>query len=127
MKNISLRRFRVEIVDIDEEIEVSRRDPEGNIQLLGVWMPYVTYGSNAKPLEPLGDQAPVPGGTTAIRGRYVREEQTAVPSPGVIEARRLEIPVAEPRVIRTPADAAVAVAPHPVRAVPKPSQRKVKR
>jgi hypothetical protein len=115
MKNISLRRFRAEIAETYEAVEVSRRDPEGNIQLLGYWTPYVTY-PDAKPLEPLRDQAPVPGGTTAIRdAKYVQEER--VP---------LEITDDEPgpRVIRTPAEVAVAVAVNPVRAVPKPSQRK---
>lgn len=112
MKNISLRRFRAEIADIYEEVEVSRRDPEGNIQLLGVWMPYVTYHPDARQLELLEAQPPVPAGTTAIRGeQYAREERRPLRAEG-------------PKVIRTPAEAAVAVIPSPVRAVPKPSQRK---
>ena len=49
MKNISLRKFRVEIVDLRESVEVSRRDPEGNIQLLGYWTPYSAQSSRVEP------------------------------------------------------------------------------
>src|SRR5512147_1908770 len=107
MKNISLRKFRAEIVDIREAVEVSRRDPDGNIQVLGYWTPYMQYAPGAKPLEPV---API-------------EDQP-------LTEHRLEIPVDDeprPRVIRTPQEAAAAVNPHPVRAVPKPSAAKRRR
>jgi hypothetical protein len=88
LKQISLRKFRIEIVDLHEVVEVSRRDPGGNIQILGYWTPYATYPSDSKSLPPL------------------------------------EIPTDGPKMIRSPEEASVAVAPSPVRAVPKPSQRR---
>lgn len=92
MRNISLRKFRAEIVDLDEPVEVSRRDGEGSIQLLGFWTP---YGS--------------PEGKLVV---------SPVPPHAL-----LKIPVDEPapKIIRTPEEAAAAVAPT-VRAFPKSTQ-----
>lgn len=173
LKQISLRKFRETVADLHEVVEVSKRDTDGNINILGYWTPYMTYpaGASTVPLEPLEDQPPVPGGTTAIRdGGYVREERApGPPSPlidkvpptyevvdgrpvlqgsvlDLIDDDEVDFPVGEdsefdrhPRtmdkpvvpgqgiaggVIKTPEEAAVAVAVNPVRAVPKPSQRK---
>lgn len=135
LKQMSLRKFRVEIADLREPVDVSRRDPDGNIQILGYWTPYMQYAPDSVSLEPLEDQPPVPGGTTAIRdGQYVREERVPeIEIPVDDEA----FPVGEdsefdrhPRtatLIRTPEEAAAVVAVNPVRAVPKPSQRKGRR
>ena len=82
---ISLRRFRETIADLRHPVEVSRRDADGSMRILGAWQPY---------------------------------QQLA-------EAPSLDLdldPV--PKVIKSPEEVATVVAPHPVRAVPKPSQRK---
>jgi hypothetical protein len=42
MNQISLRQFRERIGDLREPVEVSRRDVQGNIQILGYWTPYMT-------------------------------------------------------------------------------------
>lgn len=94
MQQISLRRFRDRIDEISEPVEVSRRDAEGNINILGFWTPY-------------------PPGT-----------QLLDLGPGRTRVLDLPIDVERPRVIRSPEEAAIAVPVHPVRAVPKPSQRR---
>lgn len=117
LKQLSLRKFRDTIADVHEVVEVSRRDPQGNIQILGFWTPYVTYPEGSKPLPAL-DSTGTPTATVSVGDPG---GQTIVP---------LEIPVDEepvPRVIRTPEQAAVAVVPDPVRAVPKPSQQRKRR
>lgn len=40
MRTISLRKFRTEVADLTDKVEVSRRDGDGNIHLLGFWTPY---------------------------------------------------------------------------------------
>lgn len=97
LPQISLRKFRDEIVDIHHVVEVSRRDPQGNINVLGYWTPYMTYPEGAVEL----------------------------PEPNGIEALPvLDLPVDDgplPRMVRSPEEAAVAVAPT-VRAFPKSAQ-----
>lgn len=39
MRLISLRKFRDSIAQIEEPVEVARRDPSGTIQIIGVWTP----------------------------------------------------------------------------------------
>lgn len=85
---ISLRRFRETIADLRDPVEVSRRDADGNITVLGSWTPYAIRKTEAPNLDLELDLAP------------------------------------KPKVIRSTAEVATIVAPHPVRSVPKPSQRK---
>lgn len=108
MRQVSLRKFRGEIADLREMVEVSRRDGNGMIRVLGYWTPYrqpvvATHSSTA--------------GADSEGGEYVRER---VPI--------LDIPVdADPdtfRIINHPDEVATAVRPDPIRAVPKPSQKK---
>ena len=112
-KNISLRRFQKGILDIHEVVDVSRRDPSGDIQIIGFWTPYVIALPRSKPIPITEDQPPVPGGTTAVReGRYVTEER----APG-------------PRLIKTPEEAAAVTGSIPAagRAYPKADQVRGKR
>ena len=51
MRTISLRKFRDSVGDLDEEVEVARRDSDGNIVVIGRWVPSVTYPPNAVPLK----------------------------------------------------------------------------
>jgi hypothetical protein len=53
MRMISLRAFAAQVSTLVEPVEVSRRDREGNIQILGYWTPYATVAPDATPLEPL--------------------------------------------------------------------------
>jgi len=52
MKTISLRKFRDSIGDLEEEVAVARRDPDGNIMVIGRWVPSLTYPPDAVPLAP---------------------------------------------------------------------------
>lgn len=101
LPQISLRKFRDEIVDIRQVVEVSRRDPQGNINVLGYWTPYMTYDRTLR--------VEVPGDVVGT---------------GAVEPVVLELPVGDeplPRMVRSPEEAAVAVAPT-VRAFPKSAQ-----
>lgn len=40
MRQVSLRRFRDGIADLREPVEVSLRDGDGHIRVLGYWTPY---------------------------------------------------------------------------------------
>jgi hypothetical protein len=72
LKQVSLRKFRDEVSDIREVVEVSRRDHLGNIQVLGFWTPYVLDVPGAAAVPILEDTPALPGGTTAILdGSYV--------------------------------------------------------
>jgi len=131
MRQISLRAFRGQIADLHQPVEVSKRDGSGNIQVLGYWTPYVQIPDDAKSLKPWqpGDEAP-----TATISVLSADGETVVPPV------TLEIPLPDddedqelwserssaPKVINTPEEAAVAVPVNPVRAVPKPSQRRKK-
>lgn len=95
MSQMSLRRFRDTIGEIRQPVEVSRRDSEGNIVVLGVWTPYVFEARNSM-------------GEITVTTKTIESPNTN----------------GEPAVIRTPAEAAAVVRADPVRAVPKPSQRK---
>lgn len=97
MKNLSLRAFRDSVPKITEQVEVSLRDGAGGIRILGYWTPY--------PASP--DAAPL---STEPLHDHV-EGGTATPRP----------------VIKTPADAAAAVRPQPIRAFPKSQQAGRKR
>lgn len=136
MRQMSLRAFRDSIATLHQPVEVSKRDGDGNIQVLGFWTPYMQHPPDAKPVPILEDQPPVSGGVAAIRGgQYVAEERTPLDIPIDDEP---EFPMAEetefdrhpltaPRVISSPEQVAAAVRVDPLRAVPKPSQRKGKR
>lgn len=96
---VSLTAFRDKLLTYREPVLVSRRDAEGNLQILGFWTPYMQYPP---------DSAPIPGDSS---GRVTP----------------LDLPVDEPvtpRVIGSPGDVATLVRPDPVRSVPKPSQQK---
>ena len=133
LRQVSLRKFRDEIADIHEVVEVSRRVEAGNIQILGYWTPYAQSPADATPLEPLVGAKAAPGPMVGIE---VKVGETAT----------LDIPVEDeafpmgedpefdrhPRtaVIKTPEEAAaatrtaIATIPRTVTPVPKPSQRK---
>ena len=112
MRNLSLRRFKTDIAQLMEPVEVSRRDPDGNIHILGYWTPYAQMGPDPKPLEPL-QRAPL---------------DIPVEEPGVPIQLHDDIDVAAiAKVIKTPEEAAAVVPSNPVRAVPKPSQQRKRR
>ena len=52
LKTISLRQFRLRIAELDEVVEVSRRDEQNNQQVLGYWTPYMTRAPGSAPLPP---------------------------------------------------------------------------
>ena len=140
MRQISLRAFRDSIADLHQPVEVSRRDPEGNIQVLGFWTPYAQSTPDTKPIEPLAPgQVPtatitvLDGATGAVTQAPVTLE---IPVPDDLDDGAFPMsedsefdrhPRTAPRIISSPEEAAAVVAPNPVRAVPKPSQRKRKR
>lgn len=100
MRQVSLRKFKNGIAELSEPIEVSLRDGQGNIRVLGFWTPYAT------PEE------------------FVHEHRHEIEALKPLDlSPRLEISVDEPVVIRTPEEVATAVRGDPIRAVPKPSQR----
>lgn len=101
MKNISLSRFRDDIIKFTEAVEVSRKDSDGNIQLLGFWTPYVR-----------------PGAAELLEVSIV----TTDAAPGEMDAGGAHGFEIKPKVIRTPEEAKVAVASDPVRAFPKDRQ-----
>lgn len=102
MRLVSLRKFRGEIPELREPVEVSRRDGDGNLQVLGFWTPYDQPGPAAPILDiPVDAEFPV-----AEDSEFDRHPRTA------------------PIVISSPEEVADAVRPDPIRAVPKPSQRK---
>lgn len=98
MRQMSLRAFRDSIADQTSPVEVSKREDDGNIRVLGFWTPY-----NRHPVASLG---PLP----AVRLELPIDDAEVVPV-----------------VINSPADVATAIRVDPVRAVPKPSQQKRKR
>ena len=115
MKNMSLRKFRDQIAELTSPVEVSLRDGDGNIRVLGYWTPYAQIPSDAKPLIP-PELGPGPSELVAEGGSQL--------------GSTLDIPVDEepaPRVIRTPEEVAAVVSSNPVRAVPKPSQLRRRR
>ena len=58
---LSLRRFRETIADLRDPVEVSRRDSDGSMRILGAWTPYPQSQTEAKPLElPLDDEPVAP-------------------------------------------------------------------
>lgn len=118
MRQISLRAFRDSIADIHQPVEVSRRDGQGNIQVLGYWTPYVQHPEDGEtklgpttlvlPVDDEGDG----GFPVGSDEEFDRHPRTA------------------PKVIKTPEEAAAATAAaiastaRPIQPVPKPSQRK---
>ena len=120
MRQMSLRAFRDQTVDLREPVEVSRRDGQGNIQVLGYWTPYAQHTPGPSPIEPWKPGDPPPTATISVRSA---EGVTVVPPV------TLEIPFDEevappaPRLISSPEEVAAVVRPNPVRAVPKPSQK----
>lgn len=115
IQQMSLRAFRDSVAELRQPVEVSKRGPDGLIRVLGSWTPYKT--EPIANLDLTEDQDQVPGGTTAIRGgQYVREDRAP-----------LDLPTDDdhgPKVINSPDDVPAVVEMHPVRAVPKPSQRR---
>ena len=91
----ALRKFRDDISNLREPVEVSRRDQSGIIQVLGFWTPYNAH---------LPDRA--------------------VPPPLLDLQLSEDADPATLRIIGSPEQAAAAVRPDPIRAVPKPSQRR---
>jgi len=107
VKTISLRKFRNEIVDLHEPVEVMRRERDGNIQILGSWTPYMTS---------------LPGSVS------VPEAEPGEDVHASVEVVDLQLDAAiGPRIIRTPEEAATVAPISPLRAVPKPSQRRKSR
>lgn len=119
MKTISLRKFRDSITDITAVTEVSLRDADGNIRILGFWTPYATHPVDAIPLP-----EPVPGATLtaeiSVNDEPVGRGQLVIP----VED---DDPDSESgfALIRTPEEAAVAVTP--VRPFPKAVQARRKK
>jgi hypothetical protein len=106
LRQMSLRQFRIQIVDLRAPVEVSRRDNDGNIQVLGFWTPYMQEapGALAIPVDDEGDG----GFPMGEDSEFDRHPRTA------------------PRLISSPEEVAKTVRINPVRAVPKPSQRRRK-
>jgi hypothetical protein len=132
LKQISLRKFREQVADLTEVVEVSKRDGDGNIRILGYWTPYATHPADATPLEPLVGAKAEPGPMVGIEVKAGEVGVLDIPVddesfPMAEDSEFDRHPRTAPRVIATPEEAAVAVRVDPVRAVPKPSQRKVKR
>lgn len=137
MRQMSLRAFRDTIATLHQPVEVSKRDSDGNILVLGYWTPYAQHPPEAKPIEPL-KPGEVPTATVTVldgaTGAVTREPVTLeIPIPDDVEDGAFPMaedsefdrhPRTAPRIISSPEEAAAVVAPHPVRAVPKPSQRK---
>lgn len=72
MRQISLRKFKNEVPDLDEVVEVSRRDPFGNIQVLGFWTPYMTAAPGAVKLA-----EPDPDGRVIVKPRAFSKAEQA--------------------------------------------------
>jgi len=65
MRTISLRKFRDSIPEVGEAIQVSRRDSDGNYQILGVWQPsVVSVGTDPLELVRKDTGGVFPDGTT---------------------------------------------------------------
>lgn len=111
MRQMSLRAFRDTIADVRQPVEVSKRDSDGNILVLGFWTPY-----------------PQAGSVVAVHPSTMSAAALDAGADSEEIHRPLEIPVEDepsgPHVIKTPAEAAAVVPINPVRAVPKPGQRR---
>lgn len=93
MKLLSLRQFRERAAEIREKVEIAVRDSGGNLRVLGFYTPYT----------------PHPPGAVESPTERVEVEVIEVVGAG------------QPRIIRTPEEAAAAVS-NPVRAFPKSAQ-----
>jgi hypothetical protein len=107
VKQISLRAFRGGIGDLREPVEVSRRDGQGNIQVLGFWTPYMQYPPGGILADPAPPEIPAEVGG----GGFPMGE----------DAEFDLHPRTAPRIITTPEEAAAA-APASLRAFPKEVQ-----
>jgi hypothetical protein len=81
MRTISLRKFRTEVADLTDQVEVTRRDSDGNIHLLGFWTPYAAKSDQVQlPVRRLEIPVPEPTGPKIVR--TPEEAAAAVPARG---------------------------------------------
>jgi hypothetical protein len=134
MRQLSLRAFRDSIASLRAPVEVSKRDSDGNILVLGYWTPYAQHPPDSKPIEPLspGEKPTATISVLSAEGGTIRPPVTLeIPidddEPGFPVSEDSEFdrhPRTAPRVISSAEEAAAVVRADPIRAVPKPSQRK---
>ena len=118
---MTLSQFRERVTELDEVVDVTRRDEQGNTQILGYWTPYATYAPGAVPLKPLVSQHAV---ATKDLSEFDPSRDGEFPM-GEDSEFDLHPRTAPKPVIRSPEEAKTAVATVPsIRPVPKPSQRK---